>query len=408
MNNAGLQKQEIQHDRLIHYKEEVTLELQSILTYWSKYTLDLEHGGFYGSVSNSNRPDKTAPKGIVLNSRILWSFSAAFSVSNNSLHLEIATRAFDYILQHFIDKEYGGVYWSVDTNGKMMEGRKQIYGLAFCIYGLAEYYKSTKEEIALTIANQLVDSIEKHSLDKEKGGYIEAFARDWQPLNDLRLSDKDDNEKKTTNTHLHIVEAYANLYQASPTPALREKIINLLEIFDRYLINRKTKHLNLFMDERWQIKSTLQSFGHDIEAAWLLQECAEIINYKLYMDHFREHAILLADGAAQGIDTDGGMWYEYEPKKEQLIREKHSWPQAEAMIGFLNAWQLTGNEKYLLHSLDAWAFVKEHIKDRVNGEWFWGIYDGYEVIEKDKAGFWKCPYHNSRACLEIMKRIEHG
>lgn len=405
MNGVTAQKNKPQQERLVRYKEELTTELQSILSYWSRYTVDDEKGGFYGSVSNSNRPDNTAPKGVVLNSRILWTFSAVYGISGDPTHLDLATRAFDYIVAHFIDKEYGGVYWSVDDRGQIHEDRKQIYGLAFCIYGLSEYYKVTKNETALSHAQQLLANIEQYSFDKEKNGYIEALSRDWQPLHDLRLSEKDDNEKKTMNTHLHVIEAYANLYKVWPDPSLREKIINLLEIFDRHIVNRETGHLNLFMDEDWQVRSTLQSYGHDIEAAWLLQECAEIINYDLYIDHYKKQSVLLADAAAEGLDSDGGLWYEYEPHTKHLIREKHSWPQAEAMVGFFNAWQLSSDEKYLLQSMAVWDFIKQHIKDRVNGEWFWGIYDGYEVIEKDKAGFWKCPYHSSRACLEIIRRI---
>lgn len=391
---------------LMHYKNYMNEELDSILTYWENYALDHKQGGFYGSINNDNIPDETAPKGIVLNSRILWTFSAAYSFTKNASHLQLATRAFDYILYHFVDEEYGGVYWSVNSNGKMLDGKKQIYGLAFCIYGCAEFYKVTKDPEALRLANDLFEMIE-HSRDTEKGGYIEAFSREWQPLADLRLSEKDDNERKTMNTHLHIIEAYANLYVVSPTNTIRERIIDLLEIFDGYIINKTTHHLNLFMDDDWNVRSSLRSFGHDIEAAWLLLECAEIINYTLYIDRFKQLSIDLADAASEGLDTDGGLWYEYEPQENKLIKEKHSWPQAEAMIGFLNAYQLTGEEKYLDHSLNSWKFISDHIRNNENGEWYWGVYDDYTIMNKEKAGFWKCPYHNSRACMEVIRRIEN-
>lgn len=390
---------------LTRYKKELAEELQSILTYWEKYAVDHQHGGFYGSVNNENIADPSAPKGIVLYSRILWAFSAAYRFSKKEEQLSLASRAFDYILVHFIDHQYGGVYWSLDATGQMLEGRKQIYGLAFCIYGLSEYYRITNNSAALHHAKQLFEKIEEYSLDKAQGGYIEAFSRQWRSLNNMRLSEKDDNEKKTMNTHLHIVEAYANLYQVWPDKKLRERIISLLEIFSRYIINKNTCHLNLFLDEDWRVKSTLQSYGHDIEAAWLLQECAEIAGYELYVDHFKKLAVQLADAAAEGLDADGGLWYEYEPGIKQLVHEKHSWPQAEAMVGFFNAWQLTGDKKYLDRSLKAWQFTKHRIKDHANGEWFWGVYADYSVMQKDKAGFWKCPYHSSRACLEIIRRI---
>lgn len=394
----------IQPDLLFRYKAELTGELTDILSYWLKHTIDIS-GGFYGSVNNSNVPDKTAAKGLVLNSRILWTFSAGYQVTKNMSHYKAAQRAYDYILEHFIDREYGGVYWSVDANGNMLEGRKQIYGLAFCIYGLSEYYKISLERQAINTAINLYNCIEQYSFDKSKNGYIEAFTREWTGISDLRLSEKDNNERKTMNTHLHIVEAYANLYSIWPDAGLKAKISNLLFLFDTYFVNRANHHLNLFFDDDWQLKSSLQSYGHDIEAAWLLLQCAEIIEDEKWIDQFRQYAVPVTEAAAKGLDADGGLWYEYEPGNDQLIQEKHSWPQAEAMIGFYNAYQLSGNEKYLQLSLRSWEFVKKYIKDKENGEWFWGVNRDYTVMPKDKAGFWKCPYHNSRACIELLKRI---
>lgn len=388
------------------YRDELIEEWQSILAYWANNMVDGQYGGFYGSIGHENVIDPAAPKGIVLNSRILWTFSSAYSFTQDPLHRKLADRAAGYILRHFIDQEYGGVYWSVDHMGNRLESRKQVYGLAFAIYGLAEYHKATGNEAALAAAKQLFEQIEQQSRDREKGGYIEAFTREWEPLADLRLSEKDDNERKTMNTHLHIIEAYANLYQVWPDAGLRSRIDALLEIFDRYIINHGSGHLHLFMDEDWQVRSSLQSFGHDIEAAWLLQECAEIIHSQ-HTDRFRKYAVRLADAAAEGLDNDGGLWYEYDPGKDHWAREKHWWPQAEAMVGFFNAWELTGAEHYLQQSLQCWDFVKQHIRDSVNGEWHWGVYADYSQIKKEKAGFWKCPYHNSRACMEIIKRIAH-
>ena len=388
------------------YKKEVDKELRSILDWWKHHAIDKKRGGFYGSVNNGNTPDATAPKGVVLTSRVLWAFSAAYSYTNDPGDLLMATRAWEYLRDHFIDRRYGGVFWSVDPVGEIHDDRKQIYGLAFCLYGLVEYYKIIEEEVVLTEAKKLCNYIEQFSWDKVKGGYIEAFTREWKMVDDLRLSEKDDNEKKTMNTHLHVIEAYANLYQVWPDPALRARIIEILDMFNRVIMNKKTLHLDLFMDENWKIKSTLQSYGHDIEAAWLLQECAEIAEEPLYVDHFRKLAISLADAAAEGIDKDGGLWYEYEPVSKHLIKEKHSWPQAEAMVGFFNAWQVTGNKKYLNYSLQCWNFIKQHIRDKKKGEWFWGVNKDYSPMEKEKAGFWKCPYHNTRACLEIIRGLK--
>lgn len=390
---------------LSSFKAELETELSLILDWWMHHMADEQNGGFYAGVSNDNLPDGTE-KGVVLNSRILWTFAAVHNFSPRPEYLQFAKRAFGFIEKNFVDYRYGGVFWSVDAKGKMKDGKKQIYGLSFCIYGLSEYYKATADHTALIIAKDLYNSIEQYSFDEKFGGYIEAFTREWYDAGDLRLSDKDDNERKTMNTHLHIIEAYANLYSVWPDEGLRQKIEGLLGYFDKYIFNYETHHLNLFMDDEWNVRSSLVSFGHDIEAAWLLQECAEAIQHVVYTGHFKKLAIMLADAAAKGIDAkDGGLWYEYEPKDDHWIKEKHWWPQAEAMVGFFNAYQLSGDEKYLGNSLNAFDFVKKHIKDKEKGEWFWGIEEDGTVIKKDKAGFWKCPYHNGRACLELIKRI---
>lgn len=390
---------------LQQYKRELQQELDEILNYWIHNVVDNKNGGFYGAVSNSNQPDEAAPKGLVLNSRILWSFSAAANYSANPQYLEMTHRAYHYIQQYFIDEECGGAYWSVDNNGKMLDGKKHIYGLAFCMYGLAEYYKLTTNDSPLSEAKKMFQLIEQYSFDNVNGGYIEAFTQNWQPIDDLRLSDKDSNEKKTMNTHLHIIEAYANLYTVWPEIFLKEKIIDLLHTFDKYFLDKSSYQYRLFMTEQWESKSTLQSFGHDIEASWLLYQCAVIAGNETYKDKFRKNALLVADAAIHAIDSDGGMWYEYDPATDILVKEKHWWPQAEAMIGFFNAYQLSADEKYLRLSMNSWEFVKNSLKDMDNGEWFWGVNEDYAIMQKDKAGFWKCPYHTARACIEISQRI---
>jgi mannobiose 2-epimerase len=393
-------------DILTSYRREVEGEIENILGFWVKHTLDKKGGGFIGSLDNDNLVDPTAAKGIVLNSRVCWAFSAGYARTGNAKYLEMASIACKYILERFIDPVHGGVYWSVDHAGKPMETRKQVYGLAFGIYGLTEYFKVSRDKNALEAALSLHELIERHSFDSEQGGYLEAFTRDWQIIDDMRLSEKDDNEKKTMNTHLHIIEAYANLYEVSPGEGLKDSIRHLLDVFMQHFIDPHTFHLRLFMDENWNTRSTLVSYGHDIEAAWLLLDCAEKINSAGYIQRYRGLSLQVSTAAAEGLDADGGLWYEYDPSREFLVREKHSWPQAEAMIGFFNAWQLTGNEKWLKHSMNAWNFVKQYIKDDDRGEWFWGVYADYSLMQKEKAGFWKCPYHNSRACLELMRRID--
>jgi mannobiose 2-epimerase len=400
----------IKQDRLVEalpgLQTELNQELERLLSYWLTNMIDESNGGFYGKRLSDESLVADAPKGAVLNARILWSFAAAYRHTAKAAYFEAAHRAYDYFIHHFIDEEFGGVYWSVTSEGAPLGTKKQVYALSFAIYALAEYYCIVKDEQAKSLAIDLFNVIEKYSRDRELGGYIEAFTREWLPADDLRLSDKDANEKKTMNTHLHILEAYTNLYRIHPDATLQEAIINLLVVFDRYIIDAKTHHLVLFFDEAWNPKGTQVSYGHDIEAAWLLSEAAEVIDDKKWMRKMNAHAISIAKAAAEGIDSDNGMWHEYDPVNNHLVKEKHWWPQAEAMVGFLHAWQVSGDVYFLELVFDSWRFIKEYILDQQDGEWFWGVNEYYSIMDtEDKAGFWKCPYHNSRACMEVVERI---
>lgn len=391
--------------KLKQLKSELSAELDAILNYWSKHTVDNQNEGFIGQIDFNEQIIANSEKGAVLNARILWSFSASYQVTKNEEHKELAKRAFEFLSKYFYDTEFGGLFWSINVDKTSKDTKNQIYALAFAIYGLSEYYAISKDEKALEIAINLYLKIQEHSFDPENKGYFEAFTRDWQPIEDLRLSEKDANEKKTMNTHLHIVEAYVNLFKVWKDKTLQKDIIELLGTINEHFINTETGHLRLFFDENWIEKPDVISYGHDIEAAWLLLQCAEISEDENLIEIYKKHAIQMAEVTQEGLDTDGGLWYELEPKNNELIAEKHWWVQAEAMIGFYNAYQLTGDEKFLDLVLNNWNFTKKYILDKQNGEWFWGVYKDYSLIEKDKAGFWKCPYHNSRACLELIQRI---
>ncbi|MFL9838670.1 AGE family epimerase/isomerase [Flavobacterium sp. ST-75] len=386
-------------------KSQMHNELRSILDYWVNNAIDEKNGGFIGTIDYTETKQYNDPKGSVLNARILWAFSASYPITQNKEHLQMAERAFDYIACYFYDREHGGIFWSLNYDGTPNDTKNQIYALAFTIYGLSEFYTASGNEEALKMAIALYKKIQEHSFDSVHKGYFEAFTRDWQPIDDLRLSDKDANEKKTMNTHLHIVEAYASLYRVWKDEKLKQVTANLLETIDKYFINTDTKHLRLFFNEEWVEKEVVVSYGHDIEAAWLLQWCAEVIEDENLTAIYKRHAMVLTEGALEGLDNDGGLWYELEMHNNHMIEEKHWWPQSELWIGLVNAWQLTGDKKYLDLTQKNWEFVQEYILDKTNGEWVWGVNKDYSLIEKDKAGFWKCPYHNSRACIELIKRL---
>ena len=392
---------------LENYQKELESALQDILAYWQKYAMDETNGGFYGRIDNNNVVDPEAPKGAVLNSRILWSFSAGYNCTREPAYLQSAERAFVYLREHFVDKEFGGLYWSVDFRGNPLGTKKQMYALAFAVYGLSEFYVSSKNEEAKGLAVDLYDKLITYSYDRQHGGYLEALSRDWKETDDWRLSKKDANEKKSMNTHLHILEAFCGLYRIWKNEKLLERIIELVFLFLHHIIDKETGHLLLFFDEKWYKKSTIISYGHDIEAAWLIEEAALLTGNSSLIKQVKRQSVALATVSMEGLDTDGGLWYEYNMDTGELKKEKHSWPQAEAMVGFFNAWQISGDEAFLEQSVKSWQFIQKFILDKKNGEWFWGITEDNRVMDEDKAGIWKCPYHNSRSCIELLRRIKN-
>jgi len=395
-------------EALPRFREELEKELKdNILSWWMKYSPDHDKGGFHGHIDHLNQVVEGAGKGAVLNARILWTFSAAYRMYKQSEYLETARRAFAYIISYFTDKKYGGVYWELEADGKVRSSRKQVYATAFTIYGLTEYYMACGDDQALKIAKGLFRDLEAHAFDQEFNGYTDAFSRDWKALDDLRLSEKDQNESKTMNTHLHILEAYGNLSRVWQDPGLKEALKNLINLFLAHFVDRKRKQLNLFFDDSWKLKSTLISYGHDIECSWLLHEAAEIHGDPELIKECAELAVQMARASLVGLASDGGLHYEFFPESMELDNDKHWWPQAEAMVGYYNAFQLSGVQKYLERSLGNWEFIKNNLIDHKLGEWYWSVDSlGNPQTDKEKAGFWKCPYHNGRACMELIRRID--
>lgn len=314
----------------------------NILPFWMNKMEDNEEGGFYGQITGEDELKPEASKGAILNARILWTFSSAYRLLKKPEYLETATRAKRYLIDRFYDPQYGGIYWELDYKGNPLDTKKQIYAIGFAIYGLSEYARATGDEEALAYAQQLFDVIEQHSFDSEQNGYVEALTRDWQPIEDMRLSDKDENEKKTMNTHLHILEPYTNLYRVWKDEQLERQLRNLIEVFITRILDPQTGHLNLFFEEDWTNKYRIYSYGHDIEASWLIHEAALVL------------------GDTEALDTVARCW----------------------------------------------EFIKTKLIDREQGEWHWSLLpDGTVNRRDDKAGFWKCPYHNGRMCMEVIERF---
>ena len=379
---------------------------KNILRFWLDKMVDQEHGGFYGRIDGHEHLHADAEKGAILNARILWAFSAAYRVLGDKTYLEAASRAKHYIIDYFIDPEYGGVYWSLDCNGKPLDTKKQFYAIGFAIYGMSEYARATGDAEALKVAIDLYRCIEEHALDHEYNGYIEAMTRDWQPIADMRLSELDANYPKSQNTHLHIIEPYTNLYRVWKSDELKASLHNLIDIFTDRILNPETHHLDLFFDMDWKRGAgALESYGHDIECSWLIHEAALVLGDAEVLKKVEPIVEMVAKASEKGLNADGSMVHEANLDTGYVDSDLHWWVQAEAVVGFFNIYQYFGDESALQKAQHCWTYIKENLIDNENGEWHWSRRkDGTLNLDDDKAGFWKCPYHNSRMCLEILER----
>lgn len=395
-------------NKLVLFKKEMQDVLTgNILPFWIDKMVDHENGGFYGRIDGHGNLHADAEKGGILNARILWTFSAAYRVLGKSEYLEMATKAKDYIIAHFIDREYGGTYWSLDCQGNPKDTKKQFYAIGFMIYGLSEYVRATGDKEALDYAIQLFDCIEEHSLDVIYNGYIEACTREWGEIADMRLSELDANYPKSQNTHLHIIEPYANLYRVWKDERLEKALRNMINIFTDKILNPETNHLDLFFEKDWtRGAGHLESYGHDIECSWLMHEAALVLGDAEVLKKVEEIVPLVAKASEKGLNPDGSMIHEANLDTGHVDDDLHWWVQAEAVVGFYNIYQHFGDESALDKSLQCWQYIKDNLIDYEGGEWYWSRRpDGTLNLDDDKAGFWKCPYHNGRMCLEIIERI---
>ncbi|ADE83590.1 cellobiose 2-epimerase [Xylanibacter ruminicola] len=423
------------NERVDMMKREMQDVLENnILRFWLDQMMDYEHGGFYGRMAHDGELHPEAEKGAILNARILWAFSAAFRVLKHPEYLEAATRAKDYIIEHFIDQEYGGVYWSVDCEGNPLDTKKQFYAIGFMIYGLTEYARATGDREALDYALDLYDCIEEHAFDREHNGYIEACTREWGEIADMRLSDLDANYPKSQNTHLHIIEPYTNLLRCLKEAQVQEScdyvsaigsvlpvgisvppqtisevegaLRNLVDIFTEKILNKETNHLDLFFGMDWtRGAGHLESYGHDIECSWLLHEAALVLGDQQVLNKVEPIVQAVAQASAKGLRPDGSLIHEANLDTGYVDDDLHWWVQAENVVGWYNIWQHFGDEEALNRAEKCWHYIKKQLIDYEHGEWYWSRHaNGLLNTKDDKAGFWKCPYHNSRMCLEIIER----
>ncbi|WP_318310196.1 AGE family epimerase/isomerase [Flagellimonas crocea] len=381
-------------------KAELLNELKAILSYWSIYGIDDDHGGFVGRRDFHNNLVPEAPKGIILNTRLLWSFSAAANFLKSKEYESFCHRAYRYLNTYFRDTLHEGVFWEVDHAGTPINQRKQVYAQAFAIYALTEYYRSSHKKEALDWAVSLFKSLETYAKDSQYSGYFEAFHKDWSPIGDMRLSKKDMNSAKSMNTHLHILEAYTNLLRVHNNEEVKHALRQLIILFQDTLLD-SSNHYGLFFDEKWKLMSSTVSFGHDIETAWLVIEAAKALNDNELVEQTQKTAIRVIDTfVLEALDTEGAVMNERETTSDRLDTDRHWWPQVEALLGLDLAYKLTQDSGYIKKSLDIWNFTKKYLIDHKNGEWHFRV-DAYgnPYTQEDKVSMWKAPYHTTRACI---------
>lgn len=390
-----------------NFRSQLTRELtDNILPFWMNHVVDKANGGFYGAVSNDLQVHNEVPRASILCARILWTFSAAYRRLGAEEYLATAQWAFDYLTRVFWDQECDGVYWQVDLHGKPVFDRKHHYAQAFAIYGMTEYYRATQETQSLALSKRLFYLLERYAFEPQYGGYIEGSSREWTRLDDMRLGESDLNCRKSMNTLLHMLEAYTNLLRVWDDPTLKAQHRALIEIILDHVIDHSTGHFKLFFHDNWHSLSDVVSYGHDIEGSWLLLEAANIQGDATLIARVREVVTQMAAVVMrEGLDSDSSAFNE---GNTQGVTDaaKSWWAQAEAMVGFYNAYEVSHDDQFAQAAYRVWEYIQTKLIDRTHGDWYKQLLrDGTPDITRFKAGPWDCPYHHSRACFEMLDRL---
>lgn len=385
-------------------KEEMRKHLaEGIVPFWQGLE-DKENGGFYGYMGPDLTVDKKAEKGCILNSRILWFFSnAAMSLENKEL-LKDAEHAYRFMTEHCMDKEYGGVFWSVSYDGKPEDTTKHIYNQAFAVYALSSYFDASGDTSALQAAFELFNIIEEKGFDE--GGYKEALDRTFAPAENDKLSENGVMADRTMNTLLHVFEAYTELYRVSKDDRVKTKLLWILETFRNKIYNPALHRQEVFFDNDMNSIIDLHSYGHDIETAWLLDRGLQVIGDEGYAKEWND---IVADLVAQVYKVAYyNNSFSNECERGVVDKKRVWWVQAEAVVGFLNEYgKHPSHTEYLEAAENIWGFIKDYVIDKRNGsEWFMHVDDkGNPETDKPIVEPWKCPYHNGRMCMEVMRRM---
>jgi mannobiose 2-epimerase len=390
-------------------RREARAEAERLLHWWGANIAD-DADGFHGEIGSDDKPVPAAPRSAILYTRLLWFFSAMGAHLKSDEALVLARRAADYLSNRFIDPDHGGLYWMLDARGQVIDARKHAYVQAFGVYAFAEHARVTNDKDSLKLARDLQREIEERFWDHQRGGYIEAMSAFWHEPGDQRLSDKDADCPKTMNTHLHILEAYTGLHRAAPTERTHAALHRALGVFIDRFVDPQSGQLRLFYTMDWSDQTHAVSFGHDIEASWLIWEAALVLNDREMQARVKPLSLALAMATlAEGRNAHGGLSYERKfpdaDGRDHLDPAGEWWGQAEGLVGLVNAWQLNGDPLYLDAAEQLWAHLKAQFGAGQGHEWTWYARNsGHQPMVK--AGQWKCPYHNGRAMIELDQRLK--
>lgn len=378
--------------------------ISDIIPFWENLK-DETYGGFYGYMDYDLKVDRKAVKGCILNSRITWFFANAYTLLGETELLTYARHGYEFLKNYCMDKEKGGVFWSVTYDGKPEDTTKHTYNQAFSIYALSSYYEASGDEEALALAKQLMEIIEERCTNEN--GYMEAFDREFKPVENDKLSENGVIAEKTMNTLLHVFEAYTELYRVSKDARAKERLEWMMDLMAERIYNPALHRQEVFFDNDYHSLIDLHSYGHDIETAWLIDRGVEVLEEESYEKKMTPITRNLTERIYE-VAFDG---HSLANECENGVVNQHRiwWVQAETVVGFLNGYQKDRNRKeYLEAAKSQWQFIKDHVIDKRKGsEWFWEVNpDGTPILDRPIVEPWKCPYHNGRMCFEVLKRAE--
>jgi cellobiose epimerase len=397
-------------EMLAELSREMERELdEKILPFWSEKAVDDVHGGFIGRITNDGNRVPEASRSAVLNTRILWTFSSSYRAKKTPRLLELAHRAYEYILAHFLDREHGGIFWMVNYDGSVADPKKHTYATAFAIYAISEYYLATGLPKAKEEAVALFRLLDKHGYEPATGAYYEAFEKSWTRMDDVRLSDSDQPERFSMNTQLHLIEAFTNLFRIYPDTMLRNRLTGLLNLFADKIYDRNNQHFHAFFDDVWKPVPMPYSYGHDIESVWLMADAARLLADDALIARIGEITRDVAERViTEGFDAVHGGIFNSGYGGNVKDDDKHWWAQAEAIVGFVEAYQVTHDPVYITRAYQTWEFIQHRLINENVGEWYFRVNTaGKPYTSEDILGPWKCPYHSARACLIVPERVQH-